>query len=66
MHVPDGREILVAFNTSNQAVVAQVEVEPTSATFRSLLGDCAPRASAPGSVEVKLLPLGYVACLGAR
>ncbi len=62
----DGREILVAFNTSTEAVVAQVQVETTSATFRSLHGNCAARASAPGSVEVKLLPLSYAACVGGR
>jgi glycosidase len=61
----DGREILVAFNTSTSALVAQVEVEPTSRTFTTLQGPCASRASAPGSVQVKLLPLSYVACVGA-
>jgi glycosidase len=62
----DGREILVVFNTSTEALVAQVEVETSSASFRTLLGDCSPKADAPGSVEVKLLPLGYAACLGGR
>jgi len=60
----DGREILVAFNTSTQAVQAQVEVEAASATFRTMLGPCASRASAPGSVQVNLLPLSYVVCIG--
>jgi glycosidase len=61
----DGREILVAFNTSTEAVVAQVEVEPTTRSFRSLHGPCAPSVDAPGSVQVKLLPLSYVACVGS-
>jgi glycosidase len=61
----DGREILVAFNTSTEAVVAQVEVETTTRSFRPLHGPCASSASAPGSVEVKLLPLSYVACEGS-
>jgi len=60
----DGREILVAFNTSVEAVQAQVEVETASATFRTLFGPCAARASAPGSVQVNLLPLSYVVCMG--
>ncbi len=58
----DGREILVAFNTSMEPVVAQVEVEAKSMTFRSLLGQCAAAAGAPGSVKVELPPLGFVAC----
>ena len=60
----DGREILVAFNTSLEAVQAQVEVETASRTFRTMLGPCAARASAPGSVQVNLLPLSYVVCIG--
>jgi glycosidase len=61
----DGLEILVAFNTSTEALVAQVEVETGSRTFTTLRGPCPARASAPGSVEVKLLPLSYVVCVGA-
>lgn len=60
----DGREILVAFNTSTTTLVAQVEVAMTSAVFKALRGPCSARASAPGSVEVKLLPLSYVICAG--
>ena len=60
----DGREILVAFNTSLETVQAQVEVETASATFRTMIGPCAARASAPGSVQVNLLPLSYVICIG--
>ena len=60
----DGREILIAFNTSTAALVAQVEVEAGSVAFKTVRGPCSVRASAPGSVEVKLLPLGYVVCVG--
>ena len=60
----DGREILLAFNTSLEAVQAQVEVETASRTFRTMLGPCAARASAPGSVQVNLLPLSYAVCIG--
>ena len=62
----DGREVLVAFNTSTTALVAQVQVESTSLVFKAARGPCSPRASAPGSVEVKLLPLSYVVCVGGR
>jgi glycosidase len=60
----DGREILVAFNTSTESLVAPVEVEVGSRNFRSLFGNCPSKAGAPGSVEVKLLALSYVVCLG--
>ena len=52
----DGREIVVAFNTSMSTVVAQIEVEATSAVFRRLRGACAPKASAPGSFSVEVPP----------
>ncbi len=61
----DGREVLIAFNTSTSALVSQVEVEPASLVFKTLRGPCAPKAAAPGSVEVKLMPLSYVVCVGA-
>jgi glycosidase len=58
----DGREVLVAFNTSTEPLEANVEVEVGSLTFASLHGYCAPAASAPGSVRVKIAPLDYVVC----
>jgi glycosidase len=61
-----GREILVAFNTSTQSLVAQVEVDAATRGFSALHGPCTAQVSAPGSVQVKLLPLSYVACLGSR
>lgn len=61
----DGREILVAFNTSTSKLSANVEIETTTRRFTSLLGECgAP--DAPGSVRVELPPLGYLACLGDK
>jgi len=61
----DGREIVVAFNTSTETAVAQIEVEPSSTVFRTVRGACAARASAPGSFRVEVPPLGYVVCEGA-
>jgi glycosidase len=58
----DGREILLAFNTSNAPLEAQVQIEPGSASFQALHGDC-PRPSAPGSVKLHIPALGYVACV---
>jgi glycosidase len=61
----DGREIVVAFNTSMETAVAQIEVEPGSKVFRTLRGGCAARASAPGSFRVEVAPLNYAVCEGA-
>jgi hypothetical protein len=61
----DGRELVVAFNTSNATVVSQIEVEATSLVFKSLRGACAAKASASGSFRVEVPPLGYVVCQGA-
>jgi len=55
-------EILIAFNTSKQAVDAQVEVDPHSQRFRSLRGTCAPTQSAPGSYRVQVPALDYLIC----
>jgi glycosidase len=59
----DGREILVAFNTSMETAVAQIEIEPNSKVFKALRGGCA-RPSAPGSFRVEVPPLDYVVCEG--
>jgi len=59
----DGHEVLLAFNTSNAAVSAQVQVDPASGNFTGLAGStCAPKSSAPGSVTVTLPPLGFAVC----
>ncbi|MES1971829.1 MAG: alpha-amylase family glycosyl hydrolase [Pseudomonadota bacterium] len=57
-----GAEILLAFNTSTAPVAAQVQVETGSVRFAALAGQCAPAASAPGSVAVTLAPLSYAIC----
>jgi glycosidase len=59
----DGREALVAFNTSDAPVTAQVEVDATSLAWRALQGSCAPAASAPGSYTVRLAPFQYMVCV---
>ena len=58
-----GAEVLVAFNTSGVAITRQVEVDAGSTAFKTLVGQCAPTAAAPGSVTVTLPPFGYVACV---
>jgi glycosidase len=58
----DGREILVAFNTSGAPVTANVEIEAGTRSFTALAGVC-PVPGAPGSVQLTVPPLGYVACV---
>ena len=60
----DGREVVVAFNTSMETAVAQIEVELDSKLFRSVRGGCAAKATAPGSFRVEVPPLEYVVCEG--
>jgi hypothetical protein len=55
-------EVLVAFNTSTQAIDARVEVDPHSQRFRGLHGSCAPTSSAPGSYRVQVAALDYIIC----
>ena len=66
IHGESRREIVVAFNTATRAVDANIEVEPSSASFTALHGECAPRASAPGSYRVRVPPLSYVVCEEVR
>jgi streptogramin lyase len=57
-----GREIVIAINTSNAPLTAQVEVDSGSLHFTALHGSCAAAPSAPGSYAVSLAPLDYVVC----
>ncbi len=60
-----GHEILVAFNTSSNALDAAVLVNTSSAHFTSLYGNCAAAADAPGSYRVHLEALDFVICAAA-
>ncbi len=60
--VLDGRETLVAVNTGDAPVSAQLRVETASQRWGSVHGRCAPESSAPGSVRVELAPLEYSVC----
>jgi glycosidase len=60
----DGQaEYLVVFNTGAAPITANVEVETTSRAWRSVRGDCAGAASAPGSYRVEVGPLDYKICV---
>jgi len=58
----NGRETLLAFNTSAAPLSANVEVDARSAHFRSLAGTCPSAAAAPGSLALSIPPLGYIFC----
>jgi len=58
----NGREMLLLFNTSTDAVRQNVVVETRSTRFETLAGTCPAAASAPGSVAIDLPPLGYAVC----
>jgi neopullulanase len=58
----DGREVLVAVNTSTQPIEQNVLVETSSQRFTALAGTCPTAASAPGSVRITLPALGYAVC----
>ena len=60
----DGREMVLAFNTSMETAVTQIEVEAGSRVFRSVRGGCAAKATAPGSFRVEVPPLAFVVCEG--
>jgi glycosidase len=61
-----GAEVLVAFNTSDRAITAQVAVEPGSLRFSALAGACPDAASAPGSVGLTLPAFGYAVCAAIK
>jgi glycosidase len=61
-----GGEVVVAFNTSDQPITANVMVENASRTFRTLYGACPAAARAPGSLALTLPAFGTIVCATAR
>ncbi len=55
-------DVLVVINSSNAAQSANVEMDARSLSFSSLSGECAAKASAPGSVAVSVPAFGYAIC----
>jgi glycosidase len=62
MDTARGREIIVAFNTSREAVSGTIEVSTSSLKFTSLHGECASDAAAPGSYSVAVPALDFIVC----
>jgi glycosidase len=60
--VLDGREVLVAINTSTKPIDQNVAVSVAADRFTALAGRCPAQVSAPGSVRIALPPLGFAIC----
>jgi glycosidase len=60
--VLDGREVLVALNTSAQPIEQNVTIEASSTRFTTLAGTCPVKPTAPGSAHFTLPPFGYAIC----
>ncbi|GAA0737139.1 alpha-amylase family glycosyl hydrolase [Sphingomonas japonica] len=56
------REYLIAFNTSPEAITANVVVETGVTRFERLHGNCPEAVSVPGSVRVRIAPFGSIVC----
>ncbi len=55
-------ETLVAINTSNASITAQVLVDATLTRWSALMGICAPGVAAPASYTITLPALGFAVC----
>ncbi len=62
----DGREYVLAFNSSDRPLSAHVEVEAGSARFTSLFGSCPVAARAPASLAIELAPLDFMICVAEK
>ncbi|MDT8760034.1 alpha-amylase family glycosyl hydrolase [Sphingomonas psychrotolerans] len=62
----DGREVLVAFNSSAQPWTGNIAVESGSTVFTTLAGACPAAAAAPGSVTLTLPAFGYAVCAAGK
>jgi neopullulanase len=61
-----GREIVVAFNTSTDALKTFIEIDAKSSSFKSLHGVCPTTVYAPGSMAVTLAPFDFIVCEATR
>ncbi len=57
-----GQEVLLAYNTSNAPVIANVEVSDASRRFTTLAGQCPLAVRAPGSATISLSPFSFAVC----
>ncbi len=57
-----GREVVLAFNTSDKPIMNRIAVDPRSLSFATLAGQCALDAAAPGSLTITLPAFGFAVC----
>lgn len=57
-----GQEIVIAFNTSNAQLDANIAVDYAKNGYTALIGACPAKAKAPGQLSVSLPPFGYMIC----
>lgn len=57
-----GREVVLAFNTSDRPIMNRIAVDPRSLSFATLAGQCALDAAAPGSLTITLPAFGFAVC----
>ena len=61
-----GQRVLAAFNTSDQAITRDIEVDYGTRMLTSLSGECPATPTAPGSVQLTIPAFGWAVCeLGA-
>ncbi len=60
---PDGDgEIVIGFNADDESRTVAFPVDGRAKRWRSLAGDCARKSRASGAYQLKIPPLGFVAC----
>jgi neopullulanase len=57
-----GQEVLLVFNTSSEAISANVEIDKAATELTALRGNCPSAPRLPGSVAIALPALGYMVC----
>ncbi len=57
-----GQEIVIAFNTSNAPLKANIAVDYKKNDYAALIGNCPAKTNAPGQLSIDLPPLGYIIC----
>lgn len=57
-----GREVVLAFNTSDRPLTSRIAVDPASLAIVTLAGDCPMTAAAPGAIAVTLPAFGFAVC----
>ena len=62
-----GQRVLAAFNTSDQAITRDIEVDYDARGLTALSGQCPAAVTAPGSVRLTIPAFGWAVCeLGAE